>query len=678
VGGVHTVSHAGDPRRLLVRVEEARGGFHPVTAAVIDAEGQPIGSVHRGGFAAAPVMPDLNSAGISTADLDQAGQDLYALLAGGDLAAAWDDAAVQKVPGIVLDIRPTELRRLPWELAGSTDGGWPFTTTQAPAVRAEVPYSVDPGPLAGPLRVLVVVGDKNDPDLDVEEEVDAIYRGLRRAPCCWHVDVLWAPQTDELNLQYKAIGPHVLHFIGHGTNSSGHPALQLMPTSGEWRLTAGYVVDGLQAPPPRLAVLNACRTADTPDSVGLARGLAETFLKKGTAAVVSMQGDVAGPPATHFAEQLYRKLAAQSPIDRAMSEARHAVRWKPGFAVADWVLPVLELRAHPEAVFPHRHPDPEPLIARHKGFGRVSRLVDRSEARRLFHDKLSSLGPGGSGLLFVTGDRRTGKSEVVRACVVTSALHGDRVVYVSFEERGNVDATGFCEEIAAAAVRWLGEDARALCEDFVSRVRILLAPSTASQGSPATPIESAFQLPARPGASAYAGHPATGMPARPRSASRLDDVMARLRGLLETLADSGGLVLVLDRVAQVLDWAALEGGLLGPVAAGKVSGVRLVVVDRQYDLREQLSLLTDDRVVAVKPFRKHEAAVLVREYCVRSRPDDAVGIQGARWATFRDSMLAWASARLEEPDGDLPLPWLLAAITQYRYEAELAEDQGPS
>lgn len=585
---------------------EVEDGFL-IRAEVVDARGEPVGTGWERTVAPheVPEVPDL-----ATADEDglaAVGGELFGLLNGGELVEAWR----QDVGTIVLDVRADRLRALPWELLVDNDDKCPFSRAEQPAVRSTLPYPLDPPELSVPIHLMIVVGDPEDPAVDSAAEIDAIYRGLRGAPCCWQVDVLVKPSREELLEAFAEVLPHVFHFVGHGTSAGGAPALKIVADSGEWDLTARFVARALGGAPPRLVVLNACRTAGRT----AVRGVSDAFLKEGAAAVVSTQGDVASTAAVRFAESLYRELASGRPVDVAVARARGKLEFATGMSPSDWALPVVETAAEPGSVLRHtRRWELKEVLQRYHELKEVPHLVDRSADRRRVH---RGVGVPDNGLLYVTGAEQAGKSMLVRSYLLTRVVSGGPVVYVSLEGRIRVSTDDFVRMVAEEAKRWLDDYAAPLCDDT------LAALSGQVQGPP--------MLSARPAGSF--------VPVDPR--------YKKLQGLLVNLARTKPLVVLLDDVTLVNDHDALVNGLLAPASRGELHGVQVIVAGGRDRLRE----LTGERItphleIEVRKFAKQDAVLLVREYLARRRPDQVVAADQAKWDRFEQLMLEWAEERV--------------------------------
>lgn len=629
----------GRGAHIRVRIGALADGRYPVEVSVTDAIGA-VTAPFAGEIVAAdlPTMPAIvtDEPRVDPTAIGEAGIALFGLLGPAGLAPAREQAGQQVgQTALLLDIAPAELRALPWELLrypGAPRRACPFADGAAPAVRVRQ-GSPPPAEAGGPIHILVVVGDPDDVDLGADEEIEAIYQGVRGAPGCWQVDVVRGPDRDEFRAHYQEVAPDVLHVIGHGMDSALGPAVEVQAGGGQvWALTAEYLCEALDEL-PRLAVLNACRSgAGTGRAAVLARGLSDALLDAGTAAVVAMQGDLASAPAVLFTRTLYAALAACHPIDTAVAMARQEVRvsGSPDVTARDWALPVLELCADPAAVLGGWSEHPVTVLRAHPEFAEVTRMVDRAAVRRRLQRRIATRAREprpGDGLLFVTGDAGLGKSLLVRSFLVARAARGLPVIYESLKARGHVDAADFVVGVARTAGDWLGESA--LQQEALAALQAAHA-GTAAAGQ----------------AGSRAAH-TSARADQPRTAT--EDAYQLLRGLLVKLAETAPLLLVLDEVGQIDERQAFVRGLLEPAAKGALPGVQVVVVGEPDALRDVTGELAEsllaDRQIELAWLRREDVIALVREYVIRSEPDR---VDAAQWAKLRETMLVWARSRQEE------------------------------
>lgn len=632
-GGVpveRATARCGWGPHVLVHIGDAVQGRYPVEVSVVDDAGAvrvlPGATIDD---ATLDDLPDLTTDDTSAGatELAEAGDVLFGLLGAG-LAEATGAGPLR----LLLDVRPAGLRVLPWELLRDPDmGTFPFRDRDTPAARV-YPKVVRTADVAVPAHVLVVVGDPLDDQLGADDEIDAIFEGLREAPCCWQVDVLRGPTMERFDEVYRDVEPDVLHVIGHGLDSDEGPAVDVQAGGAQvWQLTADFLT-GVLDRMPRMAVLSACRSGAQPsqDASRLARGLSDALLRAGTHAVIAMQGDVVPASGARFTRALYAALARGDPVDTAAAEGRAAVKLAGRrHGARDWALPVLMLAADPGGLLRQpRRWSPEAVIGRHRELAPVPLMVDRTQARRWLQKRIRAAPDGdtGAGLLFVAGPERAGKSLLVLSALVAHAIRGAPVVYHSLEGHGCVSTADLVSRLIDAAGRWLA--AADLPQDVLSALK-----QTSTEPGVAVPLL-----------------PPTGRADEPRTAAA--NAYQRLLGPLRALAgatDGPPLVLVLDGVGGIDERDAFVRGLLEPAALGSLGKVWLIVVDELNTLRdlagERAEWLGEDRLLEVETFPPEDVVALVREYLARGRPAKVADPE--RWRAGWERMVGWAQ---DEPN----------------------------
>jgi hypothetical protein len=366
------------------------------------------------------------------------GEQLWKLIFDGPVGAWWTgmiEAAGDVPVRTILDIEPTELRALPWELMSSGRGWRVFRDSKRPWVRAKPgwsPFDV----LVAPVQMLVVVGE-NDPGLDVEKELDAIHRCVREKPGSWHVQVITGPTLPELRQCYGDFDPHILHVIGHSGKPDNQVVLRMKPEGQQpWELSVEDVL-GLPTPAPRLVVLNCCRTSQAGAAAEPTWTFSDAFLTLGSAAVLTMQGDIRSAASIAFTSRFYTDLVAGKAIDVAAAAARldvsdlmHNQQDK-----RTWAFPSLLVGADPDRVLPV-----EEFLSRAElntppyltAFGGVSTYLDRTNERRMVLRKLDSV--DSARMLLLTGQHKDGRSAVMRSTMLTLRMRGRNVVYVDLDD----------------------------------------------------------------------------------------------------------------------------------------------------------------------------------------------------------------------------------------------------
>ena len=413
----------------------------------------------------APDGPDPDMAAVQRALLTEpaqraqlmaAGDYLYGLLAGSRVGAAWARAVAdfQGHPNgsarlrTFFDVRPPELSALPWELMMRGNQSHPFLDDRHVCVRGSYQRAAEK-PVPVPVRLLVVVGDPHDSALRAEDEVDAIWSGLRDHPGEWHVEVLWGPTREEFSASFGEVRPHVFHFIGHSVPSAygAAPSLEFRPQAGGpgWELDSYQIVNTLAGAAPRLVFLNSCRSSDhaydddeRAQSRAAAIGVAQAFEDIGAEAVLGMQADIPSGPAVRFSRELYRLLADGTPVDVAVRDARRFLFNLGAEPVPrTWALPSLTVRGDPDGVLAMRLGLPREVARQliEERYREVGSLVDRTaEHRKLWGG--SDCGRLPAPAVLVTGAEQVGKSALVKSCLFTWSLRGCRVAYVDLRPPG--------------------------------------------------------------------------------------------------------------------------------------------------------------------------------------------------------------------------------------------------
>jgi CHAT domain-containing protein len=132
--------------------------------------------------------------------------------------------------------------------------------------------------------------------------------------------------------------PAIVHILCHGIKEAGGTSLLLEDETGcPFPISAGEVLSAFHgaATPPRLVMLAACSSSSI-DGTRAFVSLGPALARAGVDAVVAMSAPIATDTCRTFCTALYQRLFTHGVIDRAVNEARAAVReaW-------DWGVPVL-------------------------------------------------------------------------------------------------------------------------------------------------------------------------------------------------------------------------------------------------------------------------------------------------------------------------------------------------
>lgn len=495
----------------------------------------------------------------------------------------------------ILDVRPPGLQRLPWELM--TAGNVPlFAAPLNPVVRG--PLVPNPAPQASGLllKVLVLVGSKpNDAAVQAEEEIEALEDGVR--PFRREIDLrVERPQSiEKLTRLLTDFTPHVLHFTGHGgeVEQVRQPTLSSLVfqdgAGGTWDWTSAEIPGTLAAGAPRLAFLNACRSAAaSPRSI--VGALSTEFLAAGTCGVVAMQADIAGAAAAEFSGAAYGALAQGKSLDAALAQARFTVRQRTGMADRrDWCLPSLTVSVDVDQVLPPRLDltrEQRDRLEATPEFVAIQAFVDRREQRRSV-DPLADPDVVES-LLIVTGPPETGKTSMLLWFLEGCAWCDHAVKYVDLERPGKPGFLDVLQWIERAETNPASSLREALPGDFTRVHQVADVVRVAKPGKAGTPDDP------------------------------VDSLFTAFRAALVAAAQKSPLIIALDHLGSMDPDAFrdfLRPYLLDHVAQRRMRPVRFVLGCTGDEFGELgLGKLAPARKIDVSNFAASEFTALYREY----------------------------------------------------------------
>ena len=330
---LRTPTPAGTPAELRVLSRPSRA--YPETTVPLDAG------------ALAPLAPIPYGEALGRQLLD--GTELGRRYA--ELRSVFDAQGVQWRLRLRLDA--PELQEVCWErLCHPVAGGWAPVSAGGATPFSRFVY-VDgwtpKRPLTNrPIRALFVAAVAEGRRPRGLEAIPAAEREAMR-------NALGAPGNAEINVRDLVSGtgalptlallraeltrePAIVHILCHGIKEVNGTSLLLEDDSGRpFPVSAADIVSAFQgaATPPRLVVLAACSSAAI-DGARAFVSLGPTLASAGVDAVVAMSAPIAMETCRTFCTALYQRLFTHGVIDRAVNEARAAVReaW-------DWGVPVL-------------------------------------------------------------------------------------------------------------------------------------------------------------------------------------------------------------------------------------------------------------------------------------------------------------------------------------------------
>ena len=311
------------------------------------------------------------------------------------------------------------LQELAWETLALRDLGTLATSQRVLFSRyLESDRGYVPLPHTSP-RAVVAVADP--PDIDqygLARPTAERYRNTARAQLAdFALDEVQATMAAlRQALQQPA---DLLYLVAHGALKDGAPWLFLEDEHGHAARVPGAEVarDMLNLPaPPRLAVLVSCHSGGSGPQTAAGPGagghdplaaLGPRLVRAGVPAVIAMRGEISMATAEAFLPVLFRELAVDGLIDRALAAARREVAHRPdAWAITLFMrLPDGRLFEVPSAGAAHVpfHAEPPP-----------PHYVDRAEFAPL-RQRLLERGAGGPAMSALIGMGGSGKSTLARA-----------------------------------------------------------------------------------------------------------------------------------------------------------------------------------------------------------------------------------------------------------------------
>lgn len=240
-----------------------------------------------------------------------------------------------------------DLHGLRWELLNDPASGLPLSLNEKTLFSRYLPARADAAaalpPLRGSLRALAAAANPANLSAYRLEKIDTAKELARAARCLSPLRVERLPRAAgdlcTLNrLLERARDADVLYLACHGAYRRGIAALFLEGDDGRVKRAVGDDLAARVAQMeriPRLVVLASCESAGA--GAGEAtRALGPLLTAAGVPAVLAMQSLVSMTTLDAFLPVLFRELALDGRIDRAVAVARQEVRDQP-----DWWSPVL-------------------------------------------------------------------------------------------------------------------------------------------------------------------------------------------------------------------------------------------------------------------------------------------------------------------------------------------------
>jgi hypothetical protein len=273
-----------------------------------------------------------------------------------EVLACFSESRAKLAPNQILRLRlrlPPALASLPWELL--YDRRKDEFLALAPDLTLvrypEIPTPIAPLRTDGALQVVAVLASPQGyRPINLDREQRRIELALKQPLEGGQIelDIIRGPDTlGQLRARLRQ-PVHVLHILCHGdideAREEGVLIFEDADGAGE-KVSAELLRLQLQKQrgQTRLVLLNACLGALPPNDNPFS-SVAAALLRGGVPAVIAMQFEIAEDSASELTRVFYAELAAGTPVDLAVNEARLHLYGYDSFRL-DWVIPVLFMRS---------------------------------------------------------------------------------------------------------------------------------------------------------------------------------------------------------------------------------------------------------------------------------------------------------------------------------------------
>jgi hypothetical protein len=372
------------------------------------------------------------------------------------LASAWDKVAA-KVPSgarrlLIIASDVAEVLNLPWELLRPAGGDFigfdpKFSIRRLPwPDRALAPFSgsLPPRPLC---ILFMACAPQDQVQLDYEREEEFLLRAMAKAGPNIAFDSGDLGTFDELRQRINEFKPHIVHLTGHGIVGWKCPACgrlnkpqdktcqdhdcaarpDSVPVLGyfafederglsDLRSSVEIRQELLAGSGVQCAFISGCQSGQAPPVAALG-GICQGLVSDEVPLAIGWAASVAENIATNFATTFYNTLAAGQPVDRALVQARQAIRKEcEERGDPSWTLPVLYTATTQGLVFdpdPKRPPvpPPRPSVVQQPLPGMTEGYAEQFVGRRREQQRLlPALREGTLQTVLITGLGGAGKS----------------------------------------------------------------------------------------------------------------------------------------------------------------------------------------------------------------------------------------------------------------------------
>jgi len=254
------------------------------------------------------------------------------------------------------------------------------------------------------------------------------------------VELIDADENDDpSNFRKQLAANHwdILHFIGHMTGEENHIGL-----SGSLS-AADFVASCCRSAPPRLVVLNACRSGDMSaetDVAGISGPIAEQFCLRGVDAVIATRWDIWDQASANFSEKFWpylvepvsgftKDIELQLDVELALLKTRNDIKSIHPERDACWLAYNLFTSREDGCKIPSQLVQAYSIDMGHPPFFELENHCVVCEY----------LAPGGAGLYLMAAPACTGKSTTAQLALSTLGILNQQMCFISLRHDDSME-----------------------------------------------------------------------------------------------------------------------------------------------------------------------------------------------------------------------------------------------
>lgn len=363
------------------------------------------------------------------------------------LSEAWEELNVRPGSPLTLIVASDEsaVLNLPWELVVLPDRRQEIGLDPQVSLRRYPRLNLLPeggdDRRPGPIRILYsACQPREEATLDYEQEEYELMRILSRAGGAQDRVAQFGcvlGSFEELRRRVNQFEPHVVHLTGHAAVQGDEESVFLFEDERGYRDPVSgreLALDALAESNVQCVFVSGCQTGQAPD-VDAVGGICQGLVNAGIPNAVGWAASIGDEIAISFAERFYKVLAAGSPVDRALVQARREIQsfWEDR-GDPSWTLPVLYSSSKQTDLFdPTKEEQPPPIRTNRDPLpgmpeGHAEHLVGR---RREIQRFLPDLRDGDLRVLLLAGLGGVGKSTLATRLARSLKDEGFRPIAVS-------------------------------------------------------------------------------------------------------------------------------------------------------------------------------------------------------------------------------------------------------